>query len=156
MDTIIINSPVGSLRLTANDTALTGLDFTDEPVAGTTANPVLVETMRQLEEYFNGTRKGFEIPLETTGTDFTRRVWDELKNIPYGEAISYRQLAENSGSPKAFRAVGMCNGKNRIAIIIPCHRVINADRSLGGFSGGLEKKKFLLRHEGIAFKEGRT
>ncbi|HSP48389.1 MAG TPA: methylated-DNA--[protein]-cysteine S-methyltransferase [Clostridiaceae bacterium] len=153
MDTIIINSPVGNLRLTANDLALTGLDFTDEQITGGTTNPVLTETVRQLEEYFNGTRRTFEIPLETTGTDFTRRVWDELKNIPYGEAISYKQLASNSGSPKAFRAVGMCNGKNKIAIIIPCHRVINADRGLGGFSGGLDKKRFLLRHEGIAFKE---
>lgn len=153
METIIISSPVGSLRLTASDNALTGLDFTDEPAAGATSNPVLVETMRQLEEYFNGTRKTFDIPLETTGTAFTRRVWEELKDIPYGEAISYKQLAVNSGSPKAFRAVGMCNGKNRIAIIIPCHRVINADRGLGGFSGGLEKKRFLLRHEGIAFRE---
>lgn len=153
MDAIIIKSPAGNLRLQANEHALTGLDFTEEAVSGETSNPILLEATRQLEEYFTGTRKTFDIPLETTGTDFTKRVWNELLNIPYGVAISYRQLAENSGSPKAYRAVGMCNGRNRIAIIIPCHRVIGADRSLGGFSGGLEKKRFLLRHEGIPFKE---
>lgn len=156
MDTIIIKSPAGNLKLSANDHALIGLDFTEEAVSGETSNPVLIETVRQLEEYFKGTRKTFEIPLETTGSDFTRRVWNELLNIPYGVAISYRQLAENSGSPKAYRAVGMCNGKNRIAIIIPCHRVIGADRSLGGFSGGLDKKRFLLHLEGIPFKESKA
>lgn len=153
METIIIYSPAGNMELTANGHALVALDFTEDAVGGETSNPVLIETTRQLEEYFKGTRKTFDIPLETTGTEFTKRVWTELQNIPYGEAISYKQLASNSGSPKAYRAVGMCNGKNRIVIIIPCHRVIGADRSLGGFTSGLDKKRFLLKLEGVPYKD---
>lgn len=108
----------------------------------------LQEACRQLEEYFAGRRREFSVPLAPEGTRFQRRVWDELARIPYGETISYRELARRSGNPKASRAVGGANGRNPLPVIIPCHRVIAADGSLGGYSSGLERKRELLALEG--------
>lgn len=109
--------------------------------------PVLIETESQLAEYFAGARTGFDLPLATPGTDFQNRVWAELLRIPCGTTISYGDLANRVGSPGAQRAVGAANGRNRIAIIIPCHRVIESTGALRGYGGGLRNKQWLLDHE---------
>lgn len=108
-----------------------------------------VPVLRQLGEYFDGERREFDVELAPMGTEFQMAVWRELRNINYGETISYAALAQRIGKPKAVRAVGAANGKNPIPVIIPCHRVIGADGSMTGFGGGVEVKKALLRHEGV-------
>ncbi len=108
---------------------------------------LLTETRKQLEEYFDGKRKEFNLPILLRGTEFQKKVWQGLCTIPYGETRSYKELAELVGNPKAVRAVGGANNKNPIMIIVPCHRVIGADGSLVGFGGGLEVKKYLLELE---------
>jgi methylated-DNA-[protein]-cysteine S-methyltransferase len=143
-------SPVGMLELTANDTALTGLRLAKEGEWQTakSENKIIRQTCSQLDEYFAGKRKTFELPLAPAGTGFQEKVWEELQRIPYGKTISYAQLAQAVDNPKACRAVGSANGKNPIAIIIPCHRVINAGGKLGGYALGPDIKKQLLDLEG--------
>ncbi|MDX1672165.1 MAG: methylated-DNA--[protein]-cysteine S-methyltransferase [Balneolaceae bacterium] len=102
----------------------------------------------QLTAYFTGHRRKFDLPLDPDGTGFQRRVWSALQQIPYGSTVTYRQLSERLGDPQALRAVGKANGSNPIPVIIPCHRVIGADNRLVGYSGGIERKKWLLKHEG--------
>jgi len=149
-------SPIGRLLLTSDGTALTGLYMEpsrkaqsidgwiqDEAVAPISA------TVRQLTEYFAGTRRDFDLPLRFQGTTFQTRVWRELTVIPYGQTWSYGQLAQRIDKPSASRAVGLANGRNPIAILVPCHRVIGADGSLTGYGGGLERKRWLLAHEGL-------
>ena len=111
-------------------------------------DPYLFGIFNQLKEYFAGTRKEFDVPLDIEGTEFQKKVWEELKKIPYGKTISYKTLAEKLGDVKSIRAVGKANGQNPIAIIIPCHRVIGADGSLIGYAGGLAIKEKLLHIEG--------
>lgn len=111
-------------------------------------DPYFFGVVKQLKEYFNGERKSFNIPLELKGTEFQKRVWNELIKIPYGDAASYKEIAEKIGSKKSYRAVGNANGKNPIPIIIPCHRVIISNGKLGGYTGGLEIKIKLLELEG--------
>jgi len=111
-------------------------------------NPILQLARRQLDEYFACTRTSFDLPLDAEGTAFERRVWDLLRAIPYGTTTSYGELARRLGEPKDARAVGAANGKNPIPIIVPCHRVIGANGDLTGFGGGLERKRWLLEHEG--------
>ncbi len=106
-------------------------------------------TRRQLSEYFAGSRRTFELPLRLQGTAFQQTVWRRLTEIPYGDTWSYGQLAARIGKPGASRAVGLANGRNPIAILVPCHRVIGADGSLTGYGGGLERKQWLLAHEGL-------
>ena len=108
---------------------------------------VLEEAKRQLDGYFAGNRKAFTIPLHLVGTDFQQQVWNELLNIPYGATISYKEIAQNIGKPKAVRAVAGAIGANGISILIPCHRVIGSDKSLTGYAGGLKAKKMLLKIE---------
>jgi len=110
-------------------------------------HPVLKEATRQLAGYFDGEVTEFQLPLAANGTAFQKKVWRALLNIPYGETRSYRDVAESIGAPRATRAVGAANGKNPVGIIIPCHRVIAVDGSLGGYAGGLRTKRFLLDHE---------
>lgn len=110
--------------------------------------PVLRQTREELAEYFAGTRRAFTVPLAPCGTAFQRKVWAALQDIPYGETRSYKQIAEAVGQPKAFRAVGMANNRNPIAILIPCHRVIGSNGALVGYGGGLDIKTRLLRLEG--------
>src|SRR5277367_3545053 len=152
-----IESPIGRLTLTSDGEALTGLymgtpakrpGLDREWAQNGTAGPLPMVT-RQLKEYFSGTRRKFELPLRLQGTDFQKRVWRELCEIPYGETWSYGQLAKRIGNPNASRAVGLANGRNPIAVIVPCHRVIGADGSLTGFGGGLPRKQWLLTHEGM-------
>jgi methylated-DNA-[protein]-cysteine S-methyltransferase len=109
----------------------------------------LAETVRQLAEYFAGARRAFDLPMRLKGTAFQQRVWRELTEIPYGETWSYGQLAQRINKPSASRAVGLANGRNPISILVPCHRVIGANGSLTGYGGGLERKQWLLAHEGL-------
>ncbi len=151
--TTTIASPVGPLTLRGSAGCLTGMTMHDQrhapaPVPGQrTDDRSFVGIVRQLEDYFAGGLTRFDVPLELIGTDFQRRVWSALQEIPYGETISYGELARWVGNPAAVRAVGLANGRNPIAIIVPCHRVIGADGSLTGYGGGLERKAWLLEHE---------
>jgi methylated-DNA-[protein]-cysteine S-methyltransferase len=146
-------SPVGPLLLAGSQAALRHVSFSAGK-HGVTIEPqwtedrnIFAEAIRQLTEYFAGERKTFRLELDPSGTEFQRSVWRELREIPYGETISYKQLAERISKPKAVRAVGAANGANPIPIIIPCHRVIGHDGSLTGFGGGLPLKKRLLELE---------
>ena len=149
-----LESPVGELLLTATGDTLTGLYLLREErgpdPAWEEGGPFLDEAQRQLRAYFAGQRQAFDLSLAPVGTAWQRRVWDELGRIPYGETISYTELARRAENPSAVRAVGAANGRNPISIVIPCHRVIGADGRLTGYSGGLDAKLWLLTHEGIA------
>lgn len=152
-----VQSPIGRLLLVSDGESLTGLymDTPHVPVpeaqgwredAG--ANP-LPAAARQLEEYFAGKRRAFDLPLHLDGSEFQKRVWRALLEIGYGETWSYGELARRVGNPKASRAVGLANGRNPISILVPCHRVIGADGTLTGYGGGLDRKRWLLAHEGL-------
>jgi methylated-DNA-[protein]-cysteine S-methyltransferase len=156
-----VESPIGRLLLTTDGTALTGLYMNlyrnkpsklpalgDEWSQNATIDP-LPAAARQLNEYFAGKRREFDLPLRMAGTEFQQRVWRELTKIPFGETRSYGQLAKRLNNPNGSRAVGLANGRNPIAIVVPCHRVIGADGSLTGFGGGIERKEWLLSHEGL-------
>jgi methylated-DNA-[protein]-cysteine S-methyltransferase len=148
---LTIHSPIGMLRLNANDDTLTAIEFVETDAAlhpEVISNPVLEEAQIQLNEYFNGQRKTFDLPLQPAGTAFQKEVWNELANIGYGSTIPYTALAKRLGDAKKVRAVGRANGQNPLPIIIPCHRVVGSDNKLTGYSGGIERKKWLLRHEG--------
>ena len=148
-----VESPIGELLLVGDGHVLHGLHMQE----GRTAVPVSAEWRRadepfsdvrgQLSEYFDGERLDFDVPLAMTGTPFQRRVWDALREIPYGETATYGELAQRLGRPSASRVVGLANGRNPIAVIVPCHRVIGSDGSLTGYGGGLERKSFLLQLE---------
>ena len=156
--TTIHNSPVGKLLLTANSNALTGVYFYGKDatfIAGKKAGheersdfPIFQEAEAQLQEYFAGTRQQFNLALAFKGTDFQKKVWNALFEVPFGQTASYLQIAELVGDTKAVRAVGLTNGKNPISIICPCHRVIGSNGKLTGYGGGLPNKEWLLRHEG--------
>lgn len=147
-----MSSPVGNLKLVAKNDKLAGVLWeNDRPnrvrfaaMVEDPQAPVLLETERQLAEYFNRHRTRFDIPLDLAGTDFQQAVWQALLTIPFGETRTYSQVAEQIGRPKAMRAMGAANGRNPIAIIAPCHRVIGASGALTGFAGGLEAKQWLL------------
>jgi methylated-DNA-[protein]-cysteine S-methyltransferase len=145
-----LKTPIGVLHLCATNDALVELWLPNKPAppvkVGT--NRVLAAASKQLREYFAGARTTFDVPLAPVGTEFQRSVWDQLLAIPYGATCSYGDVARAIGSPSASRAVGAANGKNPIAIIVPCHRVIGANASLTGYGGGLERKRWLLEHEG--------
>ena len=148
-----LTSPLGDLVLVASDTALTAVHFPTSrqrpPTAGGEAqNEVLACASRQLREYFAGSRTAFDLPLALDGSPFEQRVWDLLRTIPYGTTTSYGALARRLGDVKATRAVGAANARNPIPIIIPCHRVVGARGDLTGFGGGLDRKRWLLEHEG--------
>lgn len=151
-------SPVGELTLVADDRGLAAIlwenDRPDRVRLGTLEekadHPVLVETERQLGEYFAGERRAFDVPLSFAGTDFQKRVWAALLAIPFGETRSYGEIADHLGAPGASRAVGAANGRNPISIIAPCHRVVGSNGKLTGFAGGLEAKAFLLDLERAA------
>jgi methylated-DNA-[protein]-cysteine S-methyltransferase len=149
-------SPIGRLRLIASDSGLAAIlwekdqRYTDRfvPLVEAPNHPVLVETERQLGDYFGGKRKSFDIPLDFAGTEFQKKVWSALLKIPYGEIRSYGDIARQVGNPKAVRAVGGAANRNPIAIIAPCHRVLGSSGDLTGFAGGLAAKTCLLALEG--------
>ena len=155
-------SPVGRLKLVASDKGLAAILWENEspkrvplsPLIEDKAHPVLLETERQLNEYFDGKRKSFSVALDPVGTPFQRKVWQALSEIPFSEIRSYGQLAKRVGNANAARAVGAANGKNPISIIVPCHRVIGASGKLVGFAGGLKIKQFLLSLEGGVARAG--
>ncbi len=149
----VIDSPYGPLTLVAEDTTLCGLYMVAqrhrpaEDTFGVPDETPFAEAREQLEAYFAGDLKEFTLDLRLNGTPFQRRVWDELRRIPYGETRTYGELAELLGTPKASRAVGLANGRNPIGVIVPCHRVIGANGSLTGYGGGLARKRRLLDFE---------
>jgi methylated-DNA-[protein]-cysteine S-methyltransferase len=143
-------TPIGTLTILGSDAGVRGIlwdgelppqDATEQPC------PPLTAAADQLREYFEGTRRSFDLPLDVVGTPFQRRAWQELTRIPFGETISYAEQARRVGSPRAARAVGSANGANPIPIVQPCHRVVAAGGGLGGFGGGLGVKQTLLDHE---------
>lgn len=147
-------SPIGQLRICARDHAIVGLDLPNHanaPQCGNSEarpdNPTLQRAAAQLQQYFAGTRRRFDLPLAAGGTEFQRIVWSALALIPFGETRSYGQIARQIGRPSASRAIGAANGRNPISIIVPCHRVIGADGSLIGYGGGEPAKRWLLDHE---------
>ncbi|MFM9985259.1 MAG: methylated-DNA--[protein]-cysteine S-methyltransferase [Flavobacteriales bacterium] len=143
----VIDTPVGKIRLQATGELLQRLDFVDETEPLIEPDAFLLQVKCQLEEYFDGRRTRFEIPLHADGTHFQMNVWDQLIRINYGQTWSYEDLARQLGDKKVIRAAATANGKNPIAIIIPCHRVIGKDGTLTGYSGGLWRKKYLLNLE---------
>jgi methylated-DNA-[protein]-cysteine S-methyltransferase len=150
MNRILHPSPVGPLALASELGALVALEFTDDEKRGGKAaisDSVLDQARRELDAFFAGRLKKFSVPVGPRGTPFQLAVWKALQAIPFGKTQSYGDIARRIGKPAAVRAVGAANGQNRIAIIIPCHRVIGADGSLTGFGGGLERKQFLLALE---------
>jgi methylated-DNA-[protein]-cysteine S-methyltransferase len=145
-----INSPVGPLKISSSETHITEIAFSQTMED---SNPhelpdILMDCHSQLSQYFSGVLKVFHLALKPSGTDFQNKVWQALIEIPYGTTVSYLELATSLGDPKAIRAVAAANGKNKIPIIIPCHRVIGSNGSLVGFAGGLPNKEWLLHHEG--------
>lgn len=161
-DTIYVDeldTPVGKLRLIADETGLRDILFEHERhpkkmpahavrLSHPQQSTVIAATRSQLAEYFAGIRKTFDLPLRPIGTAFQQAVWDELRNIPFGITISYGELARRINNPAAVRAVGAANGRNPLPIVVPCHRVIGSNGSLTGFGGGLPIKEFLLTLEG--------
>jgi AraC family transcriptional regulator of adaptative response/methylated-DNA-[protein]-cysteine methyltransferase len=153
-----IDTPIGRMMIGASQSALVLADFSERPMMpsqlasvrrriGPTVNgdsPLLRQAEHELGEYFAGRRATFDVPLDAPGSAFQERVWSELRAIPYGETISYRQLAEHVDATRAWRAVGRANGSNRLAVMIPCHRVVAAGGGLGGYGGGLDAKRYLL------------
>jgi len=142
-------SPIGPITLLSDGKSITGLYMRSEPgeAAGAQQSDScepLNAAKEQIDEYFAGTRTDFDLPLSLRGTDFQRRVWQALQTIPFGQTISYAELAQRVGIPKGPRAVGQANGANPVSIIVPCHRVIAADGTLGGYGGGLDRKRALL------------
>jgi methylated-DNA-[protein]-cysteine S-methyltransferase len=151
----VLKSPVGGLMLVADASALTGVYFADRDHIPAERkhwildpqHPVLRRAEQELNEYFAGKRKTFSVPLRPKGTEFQQKVWREIARVPHGETATYSDLAKGAGSPAAVRAAGTSTGRNPIAIIVPCHRIIGKDGTLCGFAGGLDKKRFLLALE---------
>ena len=142
-----MDSPVGFLKIVTSEDCLFVCDFRSEKGDDENYGGYVPTVVQQLQEYFDGKRKKFDLNLFFNGTGFQKEVWNQLLDIPYGETVSYKYIAEKINNPKAVRAVGGANGNNSIVIIAPCHRVIGSDGTLTGFGGGLDNKKWLLDHE---------
>lgn len=148
----VISSPLGNIRISSREGCLSELKFTDEETDGEILDQVLLGTVQQLEEYFGGERKTFDMPIGLGGTDFQRKVWLEVNKIPFGQTTTYMKISQKLGNPGSLRAVGAAIGANPLLIILPCHRVLGSDGSLTGYAGGLDRKKALLELEGHAFQ----
>jgi methylated-DNA-[protein]-cysteine S-methyltransferase len=152
---MIYHSPVGIIKIQVADTYVSEIlylndksEARDDPAKlSSKSKKILETTISQFDEYFAGKRKIFNVPIKQTGTDFQQKVWSELIKIPFGKTISYLQLAQRLGDVKSIRAAASANGRNKLSIIVPCHRVIGADGKLVGYGGGLPRKKWLLDHE---------
>lgn len=147
------SSPVGELQIESDNEKITMLGFLWDPKRPEVRTPVIEQCINELEEYFSGKRKFFSFDIDLRGSDFQVRVWNELMNIPYGKTISYQELAIRLGDIKSIRAVGLANGQNPIAIAVPCHRVIGKNGDLVGYGGGMDRKVWLLEHEGAMQKQ---
>jgi len=149
----IYHSPIGKIKITADDHCITELIFIEPETMNEMVDfeedlpEVIHRCVDELIEYFAGKRRAFSVPINQEGTDFQQRVWKELYEIPYGKTISYADLAKKLGDPKCIRAAANANGKNKIAIIVPCHRIIGTDQSLVGYAWGKARKRWLLQHE---------
>lgn len=155
VQSMVISSPFGALRLMASARGLTRIDVVRRAQSSSSrpsgaGGKILELAKRELVEYFAGQRRTFTVPLDLQGTDFQVSAWRAMQKIPYGKTLSYGEQARRIGKPKAFRAVGSANGKNPIPIIVPCHRVLASDGSLGGYSLGLSMKRKLLALEGVS------
>lgn len=144
-----IHTKIGIIKITQDDKFITKIEYQTQNISNhyKISTPLLDRAISQLSDYFNNKRKYFDLPIKPKGTAFQLKVWNELQKIPYGETRTYKQIAENIGSPKAFRAVGNANNKNPIPIIIPCHRVVGSNGNLVGYAGGIHIKNFLLNLE---------
>lgn len=150
MQNAIINSPLGAIKIEGSELGVSNVQFVQEDVIFKNILNLpkpIKETICQLEEYFEHKRTRFDLHLNPQGTVFQKKVWNTLSTIPFGKTVSYLDIAKKLGDPKVIRAAASANGKNPIAIIIPCHRVIGSDGSLTGYAGGLPRKKWLLEHE---------
>ncbi len=145
MDSIIFKSKIGNIEIAETDGKITYLDFSSKAVK-VTSNKLLIKASKQIEEYLNGSRQDFDLPMSFKGTEFQNKVWKALLKIPYGKTLSYQELALKVGGKNYSRAVGGAVSKNPIAIIIPCHRILSSN-GLGGFAGGLKIKKAFLKIE---------
>ncbi|MAS41340.1 MAG: cysteine methyltransferase [Porticoccaceae bacterium] len=145
----LLPSPLGDLTICADGLGVTAVAFPGEVESEVVPNPnaLVCEAAAQLADYFAGRRTRFDLPLNPAGTLFQQRVWQALCAVPYGDTASYGEIAAALGNPRASRAVGLANGRNPIAILVPCHRIIGGDGSLTGYGGGLERKRWLLDHE---------
>ena len=142
-----LETPVGKMQITANQQAVTSIYFVDKTDA-VNPNGITARAKQQLQEYFDGERQQFDLPLQARGTKFQQQVWDALCSIEYGQTCSYSDIAVMIENPKAVRAVGAANGKNPLTIGVPCHRIIGRDGSLTGYASGTQRKSWLLNHEG--------
>ncbi|MEJ2162694.1 MAG: methylated-DNA--[protein]-cysteine S-methyltransferase [Robiginitalea sp.] len=147
MEKAIIDTPLGTACITGDSSGIFSVKLTQDQKISDNIPVLLQPACNQLEEYFRGTRKTFELLLNPQGTEFQQRVWMALSGIPYGKTTSYLQLARELGDPRAVRAVAAANAKNPLWIVLPCHRVIGSDGDLRGYAGGLDRKKWLLNHE---------
>lgn len=148
MEKVVINSPLGFVLIEGNEDGISKISVTSEETFLSETIPVLFENVvLQLNEYFEGNRTDFQFKMNPNGTDFQKKVWEELLKIPFGKTASYQEVTNKLGDPKAIRAVANANGKNPLWIVVPCHRVIGSDGSLTGYAGGLWRKKWLLEHE---------
>ncbi len=150
----MIDTPLGNILLETDEKGITIVQFSWlENVPTESTNAILNQCAQELSEYFVDKRMFFTVPLSLKGTDFQLKVWEELRNIPYGITTTYLKMAQKLGDEKVIRAAASANGKNPIAIIVPCHRVIGTNGDLTGYAGGLDKKKWLLEHEGALHKD---
>lgn len=148
MEKVVINSPLGFVLIEGSDEGISKISVTtNEMVLSESIPSLFSEVVMQLNEYFEGKRTDFRFKMNPSGTDFQKKVWEELLKIPFGKTASYQEITNKLGDPKAIRAVANANGKNPLWIVVPCHRVIGSDGSLTGYAGGLWRKKWLLEHE---------
>lgn len=148
MEKVVINSPLGFVLIEGNESGISKISVTSDETVLSESIPILFyDVVEQLNQYFEGSRTHFHFKMNPNGTDFQKKVWNELLKIPYGKTASYQEVTNNLGDSKAIRAVANANGKNPLWIVVPCHRVIGSDGSLTGYAGGLWRKKWLLEHE---------
>jgi methylated-DNA-[protein]-cysteine S-methyltransferase len=145
-------SPIGLIEIAGTSRAVVALDFVERYRDHYASSGIMQGAVQQIEEYFNGTRLEFDLAIDPQGTDFQKAVWRQLLRIPFGQTASYGDIARAIGNPKAVRAVGGANGRNPISLVVPCHRIIGSDGSLTGYAGGLWRKEWLLKHEGVALE----
>lgn len=147
------DSPIGLIEIAGTSTAVIALNFVAERCREVASHSLVTEAVRQLDEYFDGNRRTFNIEMALEGTEFQQQVWQQLQTVPYGCVASYQDIARGVGRPAAVRAVGAANGRNPIAIMVPCHRIIGKNGHLVGYGSGLWRKEWLLKHEGYPVSE---
>lgn len=149
----IYHSPIGAMLIQSNEQSISNVAFLEEEqlaimeISPSASHPIIHQCIDELIEYFSGKRTSFSVPIHQEGTDFQQKVWKELYEVPFGKTLSYGEMAKKLGDPKCIRAAAAANGKNKIAILVPCHRIIGADQSLVGYAWGKSRKRWLLQHE---------